>query len=109
MKLHKHTTLARMRSFTPAVQVGMVAAEVLRAASLLERAGVAEAHQCLARARELLGAAEVSPSLPVDWAPALRSVVASLVSPKIPAGGAEEIRRVHEILMALCAADLGAR
>ncbi len=107
MRLHKHTSIERMRSFPPHMQVGMVASEVLRAANLLTRGGSPEASSSLMRARELLGALEVSPNIPVEWAPCLLGTARALDVQALLAAGPAAVQRLHDDLMALCGEGFG--
>lgn len=109
MKLHRHTSLERIRGWPPSQQIGMVAAELLRAARLLDHDGRTEALTCLARARELLGAAEVSPNMPVAWTSVLLRTVRTISQPGFPAGAGPAVRRLHDDLMELCGAELERR
>ncbi len=101
MRLHKNTTADKVRSWPPAVQVGHVASELSRAASLIETGGPGEALGALLRARELLGVMETCPALPVGWGPDLADAVHRLALDKLGNPNPAEWRSLQARLMGL--------
>lgn len=101
MRMHPGTSAERVRSWPPAVQVGHVASELSRAASLLEAGAPEAAFAALLRARELLGVIETDRELPEGWGPPLVDAVRRLARDRLGERDPQVWRALYADLMAL--------
>jgi len=106
MRLHRRTSAAQVRGWPPAVQVGHIASELMRAGNLAGQGATLEARNALLRARELLGVLETCPSLPESWGPELARAVTVLRTTPLDQPDPAVWRSLYDSLMELCSPAL---